>query len=307
MTLPDTGPLHPYRVIRRIGRGGMADVFLGEIVDGPGSGQPVAIKRLLPKAAQDDELVDRFLGEADLARMVRHPSLVAVREARMVSGVPCLVMEFVDGRDLGQLLGRCKAAGIDLPVPFCTHIVGRVLEALSAVHAARGRDGTPLDVVHCDVNPSNVFISRLGEIKLADFGVAAVGALGGEHFDGRIYGKIPYLAPEQAAGLPLDGRTDLYAVGTVLYELLTMDRPFVGESLEELVATFQQEPPWAPSVLRADVPPALDDVVMRALALRPDDRYRSAEEMLEALAPFRDEVIGTDLAIASVVRGLFPA
>ena len=298
--------LGPYRLERRIGRGGMADVFLGEAVEGPHAGQKVAVKRLIPRAADDPEMVDRFLGEADLGRLIQHPGLVAVLDAGNFRGAPYLVMEYVDGRDLAMVIHRCRQGQIDLPVPFVTHIAARVLESLEVVHAARGADGTPLGIVHCDVNPANVFISRVGEIKLGDFGVAMVGAQEARDLGGEVRGKLGYLAPEQAMGEEVDPRTDLYAVGALLYELLTLERPYVAESLEELAEAYGGDPPWVPSILRADVPRGLDELVMRLLALSPADRFDDATAVLTALGPFQDELVGTDLAIAAVVRGLFP-
>jgi len=301
----EKGRLGPYRVLRILGRGGMAEVFLGEAVEGPRSGAQVAVKRLLPAAAANPDLVDRFLGEADLGRLIKHPGLVEVFDAGNFKGAPYLVMELVDGRDLAQLLHRCRQGQIDLPVPFCTHIAGRILEALHAVHTAKGNDGTPLSVVHCDLNPSNVFISRLGEIKVGDFGVAMVGSHE-RHLGGEVRGKLGYLAPEQAVGQEVDARADLYAVGALLYELLTLERPYVADSLAELVEALSGDPPWAPSVLRVDVTEGLDEVVMRCLSLSPADRYGDAQAVLDDLLPYRDDRIGNDLAIASVVRGLFP-
>src|SRR6267378_4271884 len=150
----------------------MAEVYKARVVEGPRANRVVALKRLTPRLASDPEAVDLFCGEADVSAMLKHPHIVEVFEAGVVGEVYYLAMEYVDGRDLALILGRCRERKIFLPVNFAVHIAMATLDALVYAHAARGPSGMHLNIVHCDVSPSNLFISRLGEIKLGDFGIA---------------------------------------------------------------------------------------------------------------------------------------
>jgi eukaryotic-like serine/threonine-protein kinase len=226
-----------------------------------------------------------------------------VLDAGMLEDVSFLVMDLVDGRDLGHILRRCKARGIPLPVDFAVYLAKVLLEALAYAHTATGPEGTPLGIVHCDVSPSNLFISRIGEIKLGDFGVSRV-LVDGKLQGGEVLGKPYYLSPESLQGA-VSPDADLWAASVVLYELLTLGRPFVGSTPEEVFAGILSRKYRPLSKARPDVPRALDAVLERAFAENPEDRFPSAEEYARALAPHLDERVGTPLAIAAVVRGLF--
>src|ERR1700730_8990837 len=178
----------------------MAEVYKARVVEGPRADRVVALKRLTPRLASDPEAVDLFCGEADVSAMLKHPNIVEVFEAGVVDEVYYLAMEFVDGRDLALILGRCRERKIFLAVTFALHIV------------------------HCDVSPSNLFISRLGEIKLGDFGIAKVRSLGDSDQNGTLWGKLAYLAPEQLERRPLSPQVDLWGAATILYEALTNRR-----------------------------------------------------------------------------------
>src|SRR5690606_2963090 len=180
-----------YEILARIGRGGMAEVSLARIVEGPRAGQEVALKRLLPELAKNPQYVDLFCGEADLSRMLVHPNIVRVYEAGAAEDTYYIAMERIDGRDLGQILARCRERRIVLPVDFALFLIHELLQALAAAHTAKGPNGQFLNVVHCDVSPSNVFISRMGEIKLGDFGIAKVWALDPSKRKG-LWGKVHY-------------------------------------------------------------------------------------------------------------------
>jgi eukaryotic-like serine/threonine-protein kinase len=291
-----------YDLEEKIGQGGMAEVFRAVVRDGPRAGQVVAVKRLRPDLAADAEYVELFRREAALTRRLCHPAVVEVLDAGVADGAPYLVMEYVDGQNLRQLLAQCVKRRILLPLDFAAYLAHVLAGALDHAHAGRGRDGGPLGIVHCDVSPSNVFISRLGEIKLGDFGVAltpgaakeAPGALG----------KIHYLAPEQIRNQEITPRTDLFALGAVLFELLTDEKAFPGATVDEVGQRILRGELRAPSQVRAEVPFELDAVVLRCLAPRPEDRWASAAELAAEIATRYDPAIGTPLAIAAVVRGL---
>jgi eukaryotic-like serine/threonine-protein kinase len=274
-------------------------------VEGPRKHQLVALKRLTPRLASDPEAVDLFCGEADVSAMLKHPNIVEVFEAGVVGEIYYLAMEYVDGRDLALILARCRERKIFLPVNFAVHIAKATLDALTYAHAARGPTGLHLNIVHCDVSPSNLFISRLGEIKLGDFGIAKVRSLGDGDQNGTLWGKLAYLAPEQLERRPLSPQVDLWGAATILYEALTNQRAIRGADNDQMQAALRAGRIAGVESLRPDIAPGLGDVVHRALQIDPASRYASAQEFAEALDPFHDEISGGALGIASMVRGLF--
>ncbi len=296
-----------YEILQLLGRGGMAEVYKARAVEGPRAGQLAAVKRLTPKLTGDPEAVDLFCGEADVSSMLKHPNIVEVFEAGVVGEVYYLAMEFVDGRDLALILARCRERKIFLPIHFAVHIAMAALGALAYAHGARGPTGMHLNIVHCDVSPSNLFISRLGEIKLGDFGIAKVRSLGEDDESGTLWGKLAYVAPEQLDRKPLTPQVDLWGAATILYECLTNQRAVQGRTAEEMQAALHAGRIGGVESLRQEIPPGLGDVVHRALQIDPAMRYASAEEFAGALQPFHDEISGGALGIASVVRGLFKA
>jgi len=306
---PDSGKssvrFGKYEVLQLLGRGGMAEVYKARVLEGPLTGQLVALKRLSPKLSEDPEALDLFTGEADISRLLRHPNIVQVFETGVVGELYYLAMEFVDGRDLAHVLARCRELNILIPVPFAVHIARAMLGALAYAHTAVGPNGKPLNIVHCDVSPSNLFISRTGEIKLGDFGIAKVRAHGDGDLGGTLWGKLAYLAPELLERAPLTAHADLWSAAAVLYECLASQRAIQAQdttALKEAVRTVKIAPI---SSVRDDLPFGLDSVVHRALARRQRDRFASAREFYQALEPFHDEAIGGSLGISSMVRGLF--
>jgi serine/threonine protein kinase len=294
-----------YEILQLLGRGGMAEVYKARVTEGPRAEEIVALKRLTPKLTNDPEAVDLFCGEADVSVMLKHPHIVEVFEAGVVGDVYYLAMEYVDGRDLALILARCRERNIFLPMNFAVHIGLAALDALAYAHKAQGPTGMPLNIVHCDVSPSNLFISRLGEIKLGDFGIAKVRSLD-EVQDATVWGKLAYLAPEQLQRRPLTPQVDLWGAAAILYECLTNQRAIRGSN-EEMMAALQAGRIAGVESLRPEVPPGLSDVVHQALQIDPASRYPTAEEFSAALSPFHDEISGGALGIASVVRGLFKA
>jgi serine/threonine-protein kinase len=296
-----------YEILQLLGRGGMAEVYKARVLEGPRTGQMVAVKRLTPRLATDPEAVDLFCGEADVSAMLKHPNIVEVFEAGVVEEVYYLTMEYVDGRDLALILARCRERRIFLPVNFAVHIAITVLDALGYAQQAKGPTGLPLNIVHCDVSPSNLFISRLGEIKLGDFGIAKVRAMGGDEEGGTLWGKLAYLAPEQLERRPLSPQVDLWGAATILYEALTNQRAIQGADNDEMQEALREGRIAGVESLRPEIPPGLGDVLHRALQIDPASRFETAQEFGAALQPFHDEISGGALGIASVVRGLFKA
>jgi serine/threonine-protein kinase len=293
-----------YEVVAPLGRGGMAEVVRARTLDGPWAGQQVALKRLLPELAQVSTYVQRFAREGELATSLQSPNIVQTLEVGLFEGICFIVMEWVDGRDLAQVLRKCRQRHIPVPVDFAVYLTHVLLGALDYAHHARSPKGEPLGLVHCDVSPSNVFISRGGEVKLGDFGIARVRSVGGR--DAQLAGKPYYLAPEVLQG-EVHQAADLWAVAVMLYELLTLQRPFAGRDPESVFAAIEAGR-WRPlAEARPEAGAALDAAMRRALDPDPARRFVSAAEFAAALEPLYDERVGTPLAIAALVRGLFGA
>jgi eukaryotic-like serine/threonine-protein kinase len=296
--------LGPYEILRRIGKGGMAEVFQVRAREGARVGQVFALKRLLPSLEQEPEAVRLFAAEAELSRHLHHAHIVEVVDVgRADDGVIYLVMEHVDGRDAAQIVRRCQQQRVAWPIDFALYFTTALLDALRYAHAASGPDGRPLHVIHCDVSPSNFFLSRQGDLKLGDFGVARSRLEAG---GGQVMGKPYYLSPEATLG-HLSPGADLWAVGVTLYELLTLQRPFTGKTPDEVFEAIRASRYVPAREVRPELPLILEGVLARAFDTDPVLRFATAAEFLEALEPLLDERVGTPLAIAAMVRGLFGA
>ncbi|HET8652294.1 MAG TPA: Stk1 family PASTA domain-containing Ser/Thr kinase [Gaiellaceae bacterium] len=260
-----------YRILRRLGSGGMANVYLAEDEE---LGRNVAIKILNDRHASDDSFVERFRREAKNAAGLSHPNIVSIYDRGEAEGTYYIAMEYLEGRSLKD---RIVAEG-PLPIDAAVDATRQILRALGFAH----RGG----IVHRDVKPHNVLLAQEGaerRYKVTDFGISRTSASQMTEA-GSIVGTAQYLSPEQARGAPVDQRSDIYSVGIVLYELLTGQLPFTGETPLEIAMKHLSEIPKPPSSLRAEVPPDLDMVVLRALAKDPAERFESAEEMDAELA-----------------------
>jgi eukaryotic-like serine/threonine-protein kinase len=270
-----------YVVQAPIATGGMATVHLGKLLGTAGFSRDVAIKRLHPQFARDPEFVAMFLDEARLASRIGHPNVVPILDVVAESGELFLVMELIVGESLAKLARTCPAG---LPLPVASSVVVGVLEGLHAAHEAHGEDGEPLTIVHRDVSPQNVLVGSDGVARLIDFGVAKAAGNANATRDGQIKGKVAYMAPEQLNAAPIDRRADLYSVGVLLWELLTGRRYFgLVETDTALVIRAMTTAAEPPSIHRAEVPAALDEVVLRSLEKNRDRRFSTAREMAQAL------------------------
>jgi serine/threonine-protein kinase len=284
-----------YRIVRKLGAGGMANVYLAEDQE---LGRRVAIKILNERHANDEQFVERFRREAKNAAGLSHPNIVSIFDRGQAEGTYYIAMEYLDGRNLKELITARGPAPIHVAVDYARQI----LSALRVAH----RQG----LVHRDIKPHNVLVDAEGRIKVTDFGIARAGPSQMTE-EGSIIGTAQYLSPEQAQGAPVTPSSDLYSVGIVLYELLTGTVPFAGETPVELAMKHLSKVPEAPSRLRPEVPRDLDFVVMRALAKGPDERYQSADEMDADLARIARGVSVSpeteEAATAIIARPITPA
>lgn len=296
-----SGRIGGYEVLGLLGKGGMAEVFRVRATQGRYAGREFALKRLLPALEKDAESVKLFTAEAALSRNLHHPNIVEVFDAGQEGDSIFMVMELIDGRDVGQIIKRCRSRKVFWPVDFAVYLNRVLLDALGYAHQAVGPDGRKLNVIHCDVSPSNFFVSRTGDLKLGDFGVAKSFIAG---HSPELLGKPYYLSPEALEGV-VSPQVDLWAVGVTLYECLTLQRPFVGKTPDEVYAAIRKSQYVPVTQVRPELPRVIDGMLARAFDADPAMRYASAAEFGAALTPLFDERVGTPLAISAVVRGLF--
>lgn len=290
-----------YELVRLLGKGGMAEVYRVRAIGGRYKGREMALKRLLPALRKDEEAVRLFTAEAELSRHLHHPNIVQVLDVGTDADDIFIVMDLIDGRDVAQIIKRCRQSKVPWPIDFALYLSRALLDALDYAHHARGPTGKPLGIVHCDVSPSNFFVSRTGELVLGDFGVArSLIEVGPD----QVMGKPFYLSPEAVEGR-LEASADLWAVAVTLYELLTLQRPFVGRAPQEVFRAIRSSSFVPVRNLRPEVPAVVEGLIARAFDIDPAMRFASAKEFSDEIAPLYDERVGTPLAISAVVRGLF--
>jgi serine/threonine-protein kinase len=274
-----------YRLIRKLAAGGMAEVFLAKVVGAEGFEKPVAVKRILPSLAQDREFVELFLREAKLTVCLQHANVVQVFDLGSINGQYYMVMEFVDGENLRAVQRGAAGNQVPLGLREVCFIVQQVTEGLAYAHGRVDAAGRPLNIIHRDVNPSNVMVASSGEVKLADFGIAkAANAQSGTQA-GVVKGKAGYLAPEQVRGAEVDQRADLFLIGLMLYELLAGRQLFCGTDYFQTLRTIAQFDVKSLAPVPG-VPPALWSIVTRALAPEPSARFQRARDISDALQNF---------------------
>ena len=290
-----------YRITERVAAGGMAEVFRGVAESMQGFQKNVAIKRILPNLTKNKKFVAMFLDEARLSLSLQHANIVQVFDIGHAEDTYFIVMEYVDGVDLKALTEWRRRIGRRIPIAHTLYIVIEICKGLSYAHEMLSPEtGRPLGIVHRDISPPNILISKKGEVKVVDFGLAKATSQIETTDPGVVKGKISYLSPEAARGEEVDSRADIFAVGILLYEMLTGKRLFYGETDYQTVELVRNAkiPPLRPQ--NPQVEPELEDVVRKALARRAEDRYPSATDLQDALAHYSYsrglKVISRDIA-----------
>ena len=275
--------LGKYQLIAEIARGGMGVVYLA-MVQGPGGfNKLVVVKELKPELVEEPAFLTMFLDEARLAARLSHPNIVQTNEVGNDGDRYFMAMDYLDGRGLDQIRRRSKVAGFGLSVPMHLRVVCDMLAGLDYAHKMTDFDGSPLNIVHRDVSPQNVFVTFDGQVKLLDFGIAKASDSMYETHAGVVKGKVSYMSPEQGRGWKVDARADVFSAGVMLWEALTGKRMREGKNEQEkLWALVSNEIPRA-SEIKPWVPPELDEICARAMAWNRDERYASAGAMQQDL------------------------
>ncbi|MCA9670956.1 MAG: protein kinase, partial [Myxococcales bacterium] len=286
----DPTPFGRYQLIELLAQGGMAQVYRAVLRGGPGFEKHVALKRVIRELSQDPEFVARFADEAGIVSTLSHSNIVQVFDFGSVDGEYFLAMELIDGPDLGTVIEA--ASPQPLPLPVALYIGSAMSRGLGAAHGRVDQDGAAAPVVHRDVSPQNVLVSRAGEVKVVDFGIALAAEKALKTRTGMVLGKCRYMAPEQALGERVDARADVFATGAVLFEMLAGRPLFDGATPQQVIAQVVQGQIQAPSVFNSAVPASVDQICLKALALDRAQRHadctalaRDLERQLHTLAP----------------------
>ena len=275
--------LGPYRRLRKLAVGGMGEVYLAEA---RGAGQfkkLLVIKAIRPDRAEEQEVVQAFLDEARIWALLTHPNIVPLYDCVQLEGRLCLVMEYVEGADLRELIQRASEVHRPVPAAIAVHLVAQVAAGLHAAHEARGLDGVSLAIVHRDVSPHNVLVDRGGNARLCDFGIARSVLRLTRTRTGKFKGKFAYVSPEAIRGEIVDRRADVFGLGVLLYELLALRRPFKGDGPVALLRAILDTEPVAIREVRRDVSVRLSHTIERALAKDVSARFPTAESMRQSL------------------------
>ncbi|MFH1807953.1 MAG: serine/threonine-protein kinase [Pseudomonadota bacterium] len=294
-----------YELLRHLGTGGMAEVYLARTHGAQGFEKIAVIKRLLGPLAAQPRFVEMFITEAKTASGLQHANVVQTLSLGQEGRQPFIVLEYVHGADLLQVLKRAQARSFDLPVDFTLHCFVEMLKGLGFAHAAPGPDGKPLGLVHRDVTPANIYVAFSGEVKLGDFGVSH-GA--GDEAGHELRGKYGYLAPEILQHLEVDQRADVFAAGVSLWETLAGQRLFTGRTDVEVLVKVRGEEAPPPSNFNPRIAPDIDRIVQKALVKDRDKRFQSAQELEEALSDFlfARRLRWNRRRIGDVMSSLFP-
>ncbi|MBL8921067.1 MAG: protein kinase [Myxococcaceae bacterium] len=264
----------------------MAEVWRAKTFGAGGFERLVAIKRILPNIAEDEEFITMFIDEAKITVQLNHANIAQIYELSSIASSYFIAMEYVSGKDMRAVFDRCRKRGEPAPIPLSCYLIAQCCEGLDYAHRANDKTGRPMGIVHRDVSPQNALISYEGEVKVIDFGIAKAAGKATKTQAGILKGKFGYMSPEQIRGLPLDRRSDVFAIGVCLYEMLTGERLFVGDSDFSVLEKVRKVEVLPPSHFNRKIPDALEKIVMKSLAKDVDERYGYASELAEDLRKF---------------------
>jgi eukaryotic-like serine/threonine-protein kinase len=279
-------PFGKYYLLERINVGGMAEVFKAKVVGVEGFERIVALKRILPHIAEDEEFITMFIDEAKIAVQLQHANIAQIFDLGKVDDAYFIALEYVQGRDLRGIFDDLRKHRHTMPMPQVCYVTMQVCEGLDYAHNKRDAQGRALNLVHRDVSPQNVLIGYEGEVKLIDFGIAKAAGKASKTQAGILKGKFGYMSPEQVRGLSIDRRSDIFAVGIILYEMLTGERLFVGESDFSTLEKVRNVEVVPPSSFNSQIPEQLERIVLKALAKDLEDRYQNALDLHDDLQAF---------------------
>ena len=300
-------PFGKYLLLDRISVGGMAEVFKAKSYGVEGFEKIIAIKRILPTMGEDRDFIKMFIDEAKIAGQLAHANICQIFELGRIDGSHFIAMEYIWGKDLLQIQNRLRKIKQQMPIQMACFSIAKVLEGLDYAHRKRDPLGRPLEIVHRDCSPQNVLVSYEGEVKVIDFGIAKATSRNSRTMAGVLKGKFGYMSPEQVRGLPLDRRSDIFAIGTMLYECLTGERLFQGETDFSTLEKVRNVDVQNPRAINPNIPEAIERIIMKALAKDVDDRYQWCSEMLADLQAFlmSQEVVFTAKSLASWLKEVF--
>ena len=274
--------LGKYELLQKIAVGGMAELYRAKVTRDHGFEKRVAIKKILPHLIEEANLIKAFIDEAKLAALLQHENIVQIYDFGSIDGEYFIAMEYLFGKDLRKLMHKAKETGNSLGLEYALYIVSRICAGLDYSHHLKDLQGKPLNIIHRDINPQNIFLTYEGQVKIIDFGIAKAASHNSTTHEGLIKGKLAYMSPEQATGKAVDHRSDIFSTGIIFYELLTGRRMFEGETMH--IFTQVRDACYEPlDLLLPDLPAKLYAVVERALAKEPDARYQTCGEMLADL------------------------
>jgi serine/threonine protein kinase len=296
-----------YTLLDRIAVGGMAEIFLARQAGLEGFEKTIVIKRIRPHLSKQGSFVKMFLNEAKLAAQLNHPNIVQIYDLGKINESYFIAMEYIFGRDMRRIIPKADTKEIPFPMVYALKIASSVCEGLFYAHQKADIYGNPLNIVHRDITPENIFVSFDGTVKVLDFGIAKAANQIEQTKAGEIKGKLSYMSPEQCMGKPLDCRSDIFSLGTVLYEWLTGFKLFTGESEVAILKNITEGKIYKPSYFKSDIPDAVEAILMKSLEKDRDKRYQTAWEMQYDLDQFlsQNEFTPSNIHLSNFLRQLF--
>jgi serine/threonine protein kinase len=275
-----------YHLLDRINIGGMAEVYKAKVFGQDGGDRLVAIKRILPNIAEDNEFVTMFIDEAKIAVHLTHPNIAQIFDLGQINGSYFIALEYVSGKDLRSIFDRARKTGGTIPLSLACYVIGKLCDGLDYAHRRKDAANRDLNIVHRDISPQNCLISYDGDVKLIDFGIAKAANKASKTQAGILKGKFGYMSPEQVRGVPLDRRSDIFAAGVCLYEVITGERLFVADSDFSTLEKVRNVDIKLPSVVNKAIPTELEHIVLKALRKDVEDRFQWASELGDELQKF---------------------